>query len=317
MFGKFLKLAGVFVVTSALLMGSQKALAAEVRGTGPEAAFTVPMGAVSIPAGGELWFAFSYAGDGSQILVDVGGNPHLTTFAVWTPANVQTRSLNQSVTPVGAGGVNSYTRNADQIWNGSFKTKGTYYVVVDQSALAPGSFQLTVTGNGVYGAGQPMPSLTSSTAPAPAVNPAATPLAAASSAAMAAPAATMVASGASPEDAITGARGWVTTSPGTVTWYAFQYYGDNSNNPQVMIHMFVYPSAAATYAVWTPANLQTMASGQSVTPVGVGSASPNNSNDLVWSGSFNTAGTYYVVVTHSGPGGYNLHITESGATFQH
>jgi hypothetical protein len=315
MLGKLLKLAGVLLVAGSLLVGAGPTLADEAPGTGPELAFSVPAGTVSIPAGGELWFAFSYIGDGSQILVDMGGNPQLTTFAIWTPAQVQTRSMNQSVTPIGKGGFNTYTSNPDQVWNGSFNAKGTYYVVVDQDSSAPGSFQLTVTGSGVYAAGQPMPSSSAVGAPVLAANAVAESAPVAAAASVPTPAISTVASGSGPNNAITAAKGWVTTTPGATTWYAFQYYGDNLTNPQVTIHMLVYPSAAASYAVWTPANLQTTLSGQSVTPVGLGSASPNNANDLVWSGSFNLAGTYYVVVTQGEPGGYNLQITDSGVTF--
>ena len=309
MWSKILKLAGVLLLAGTLLVSTYPVFAAEAPGTGPELAFTVPTGAVSIPAGGELWFAFGYIGDGSTIVVDMAGNPALTTFTVWTPANVQTRSMNQSVTPIGAGSVMSYTSNPDQVWNGSFNKSGTYYVVVDESSRAPGSFVLTVTGSGVSTAGQPMPSSAAASTPAPAAAAVATP---APSAAVAAPAATVtstVASGTGPNNTFTGPRGWLTTNPGTSTWYAFQYLGDGS---QRLIDMKVYPSTAASFAVWTKQDLQYIG-----TPVGIGSANPNNANDLLWSGSFNVPGTYYVVVAQSGAGGYNLTIAGSGVSFSH
>ncbi len=328
MFGKLLKLAGVILVASTLLVGAGQVFAAEAPGTGPELAFTVPVGSVSIPAGGELWFAFNYAGDGSQILVDMGGNATTTTFTVWTPANVVTRSMNQSVTNVGAGSVMGYTSNPDQVWNGSFNTRGTYYVVVDQNSSGPGSFRLSVTGSGVSSAGQPMPSSSASAASAeaagaPAASAPVTSTVAAAPAAVApavsAPVTTTVAAGTGPANAITGPKGWVTTTPGATTWYAFQYPGDGS---QVTIHMAVYPSSAASYAVWTPQDLLSSQAGWTISgstsPVGLGSPNPNNGNDIVWSGSFITPGTYYVVVSQgSTPGGYNLQITGSGVSFGH
>jgi hypothetical protein len=82
--------------------------------------------------------------------------------------------------------------------------------------------------------------------------------------------------------------------------------------------MQVYPVAAAGFAVWTPQNLQTMRGGQVVSPIGLGSVNPNKANDLIWSGSFLTPGTYYVLVAQNGPpGGYNLQITGSGVNFAH
>jgi hypothetical protein len=334
MFGKVLKLAGVLLVAGTLLANTGPVLAAEAPGTGPETAFSVPAGMVTIPAGGEHWFAFSYAGDGSQIYVDMGGNwlwpghrRRATQFTVWTPANVQARSIGQAVTPVGAGDVNSYTSNPDQVWSGSFNLPGAYYVVVDQYPLATGSFQLKVTGSGVYSAGQPMPSSAAAATPAPAASAVAAPAPAeaapsvsvsmTSTAApgVSAPLTSTVPSGAGPNYAINGAQGWVTTVPGSTTWYAFQYAGDGS---QVTIDMQVYPSTTASFAVWTPANLQAMQAGQSVTPIGAGSANPFNANDLLWSGSFNTSGTYYVLVAQSAaPGGYDLRITGSGVAFGH
>ncbi len=332
MLRKLFELAGAFLVAGALLVNTGQVLAAEAPGTGPETAFTVPAGTVSIPAGGELWFAFSYAGDGSQIYVDMGGNfqwpghrRFLTQFTVWTPANVQARSMNQAVTPVGAGTVNSSTSNPDQVWSGSFNLPATYYVVVDQNPLTSGSLQLKVAGSGVYGAGQPMPFSAAAATVAPAPNAVAAPSPAGAAPGVSAPVTSTTtpgvsapvtgtaASGAGPDAAIDGSLGWVTTTPGSTTWYAFQYAGDGS---QVTINLQVYPSTTASFAVWTPANLQTMQAGQGVTPVGAGSANPYNANDLLWSGSFNTRGTYYVPVAQSAtPGGYNLRITGSGVSF--
>jgi hypothetical protein len=134
-----------------------------------------------------------------------------------------------------------------------------------------------------------------------------------------APVTSNVATGTGPNNAIIGGKGWVTTRPGATTWYAFWYAGDGS---QITVHMFVYPSSAANYTVWTPQNLQAylasyVVSG-STSPVGIGSANPNNGNDIRWSGSFITQGTYYVVVSQGRtPGGYNLQITGSGVAFGH
>ena len=173
MFGKFLKLAGILLVASILLSQTGVALADEAPGTGPETAFSVPDSQVTIPAGGELWFAFNYLGDGSKITVDMSGDfqspthqTPLTQFTIWTPAEVQKRALHETVTPVGAGAANTYGYNPDMIWTSNFNARGTYYIVVDQSSQRSGSFHLTLTGSSVTPAGQPMAS--SGTAPSPA-----------------------------------------------------------------------------------------------------------------------------------------------------
>jgi hypothetical protein len=234
--------------------------------------------------------------------------------------------MNQSVTNVGAGSVMSYTSNPDQVWNGSFNTKGTYYVVVDQNSSGPGTFRLSVTGSGVYTAGQPMPASSPAAPAAPAAAapaasaPMTTTVTAAPTAvapAASAPVTSTVAAGTGPANAITSPKGWVTTTPGATTWYAFSYLGDGS---QITVHMFVYPSSAASYTVWTPQDLLSSQSGWtlggSTSPVGIGSPNPNNGNDIMWSGSFITSGTYYVVVSQGKtPGGYNLQITGSGVSF--
>ncbi len=142
--GKRAIVASVLLVAAVVLLRASVAFASAAPGAGPELAFTVPSGAVSIPAGGELWFAFNYAGDNSQIYVDLSGNPGATTFTIWTPGNVHARSLRQSVTPVGGGAVNSYTSNPDQVWSGSFNAQGPYFVVVNQSAQASGTFELAL-----------------------------------------------------------------------------------------------------------------------------------------------------------------------------
>ena len=353
---RYAKLVGFFVVATMLILGSRLVFAAETPGTGPEAALTVPSGTITIPAGGELWFAFNYIGDGSQIVVDLAGNPQSTTFTIWTPGNVRNRSLNQVVTPVGAGAVNTYTGNPDQVWVGSFVAKGTFYVVVDQNALSGSTFQLKVTGSGVYDAGEPMTSASAS--PTPTVTASATEIPIATWIALAAsmpiptwiapatatpmptiaaatPATNTAPSGSSPATARSAPSGWITTVAGTSTWYAFQYAGDKS---QIVIDMQVYPANAASFTVWTPQSFPTGQLGQVAIPVGAGSPkaipdNPNalacrpgagfgffpcrpnlgNANDLIWSGSFNFPGTYYVIVDQSGlPGGYNLTITGTG-----
>jgi hypothetical protein len=320
-------------------------------GNGPDTALSVPGGWVTAVQGANTWYAFGYAGDKSQILIDMQVSPAgAATFTVWTPQNAQGWRQGQIVTPVGAGSPNplngsnplqcqpvggssllqcpSQSPNQnDLVWSSNFNSPGTYYVVVAQSG-PPGGYDLTVTGTGVTTAGTPAQAPATAALAAQATSTPAPALGAA------APATSTLPSGAGPDSARSAPSGWVPTVQGAKTWYAFGYAGDKS---QILIDMPVSPANAATFTVWTPQNAQGWRQGQTVTPVGAGSPNPLNtsrlpcqpvsgssllqcgpspnisSNDLVWSGNFNRAGIYYVVVAQSGPpGGYSLTITGTG-----
>jgi hypothetical protein len=105
--------------------------------------------------------------------------------------------------------------------------------------------------------------------------------------------------GTGPDDALTPGGDWQPLGAGESRWYAFQYTGDSS---QVEIRMEVVPAESAAFAVWTPEEIQRWKLGLKVEPVGRGSADPFAAGTLLWSGSFPTAGTYYVVVEHAGSG---------------
>jgi hypothetical protein len=86
---------------------------------------------------------------------------------------------------------------------------------------------------------------------------------------------------------------WLSLSAGESPWYAFQYAGDGS---QVKVQLQVVPEGSAGFLVWTPELIERWALGHRVEPVGRGSDDPFAEGILTWSGSFTTAGTYYVVV---------------------
>lgn len=120
--------------------------------------------------------------------------------------------------------------------------------------------------------------------------------------------------GTGPDTALAPAKGWVPLAVGQRIWYAFQYLGDNS---QITIDMAFSPSNSVSFGVWTPQDLKNWAAGQGEHPVGRGSANSHvNGGDLVWTGSFFTPGTYYVVVDQTGPAPSNflLNITGSGVS---
>jgi TolB protein len=66
--------------------------------------------------------------------------------------------------------------------------------------------------------------------------------------------------------------------------------------------MEVAPAESAAFAVWTPEEIRRWELGLEVEPIGRGSPDPLAPGTLAWSGSFVTAGTYYIVVEHAGSG---------------
>ena len=63
------------------------------------------------------------------------------------------------------------------------------------------------------------------------------------------------------------------------------------------------------FAVWTPDEARQLALDSTTQPVGRGSEDDSLGGDQVWAGNFNTGGTYYVVVTQTGPVPANYQLT--------
>ena len=109
---------------------------------------------------------------------------------------------------------------------------------------------------------------------------------------------------------------WLPLDAGESPWYAFQYAGDGS---QVEVRLQVQPEDSAGFVVWTPELIEKWGLGQHVEPIGRGSDDPFAEGTLTWSGSFTTAGTYYVVVEQAdgqpGTSYYLLQIEGDGVSF--
>ncbi len=101
---------------------------------------------------------------------------------------------------------------------------------------------------------------------------------------------------------------WHALPAGQQAWYTFDYSGDGS---QILIRMAA--ANGAGFEVWTPEQFAQYQAGATVDPIGRGSASDIYGGDLIWSGNFNEAGTYHVIVTAgSGQADYALTISGSG-----
>ena len=102
-------------------------------------------------AGESHWYAFNYAGDGSQITVQLQSEPDGSTgFVVWTPDEIYHWGLGEYVEPVGRSSENP-SAGGQQAWAGNFREAGTYYIVVEHTGKEPGVsyYILTVSGDGV------------------------------------------------------------------------------------------------------------------------------------------------------------------------
>jgi len=131
--------------------------AASMAGTGPGEA-RAPTGEwQQLQVGGDHWYAFQYAGDGSQIKIRLQVEPQGSlAFEVWTPEAVRRWGLGLESDPVGRGSTDPY---ADGViaWSGSFQIAGTYYVLVRHVGEGVGYYALEVRGDGVSLAPQSPP----------------------------------------------------------------------------------------------------------------------------------------------------------------
>jgi len=139
------------VVSLVLLASAPAAVARGAAGSGPEDALTPSAEWQSLEPEERLWYVFHYLGDGSQIDIRLEVVPEDgAEFAVWTPEQVERRSLGLEAAPVGRGSADPSTPGV-LAWSGSFNTEGAYYAVVEHSGNQPGSshYRLEIQGDGV------------------------------------------------------------------------------------------------------------------------------------------------------------------------
>jgi hypothetical protein len=295
-----LVLAVLLAVSAVVLPGSSVAFGA-AGGTGPADALTPAGEWKPLAVGQQDWYAFNYDGGDTDVLVRMGVSPNGSAgFSVWTPENVRQWVAGEKPTPIGRGAKGDLYGD-DLVWTGSFKFPGTYYVVVEQTGQAPGFYALNVSGKGV--------SFPPAKAEAAAVAAPAAAKAAPQAKQAAAPvaAAAVAKAGAGPDDALAPTGEWAALAKGQQVWYALPQDGGAS---KILVRMAVDPKNAAGFKILTPEQVRLWAAGQTYDPVGRGAASAAFGDDLVWTGSFKTPGTHYIVVEQTGPnaGGYKLSV---------
>jgi hypothetical protein len=120
--------------------------------------------------------------------------------------------------------------------------------------------------------------------------------------------------GSGPGTAMSPSDGWVQLANGEKQWYAFRDEGDQSS---ISVRMNVTPGDRAFFEVLTPEQVNKWANGETFDPVGAGTKNADLGDDLYWTGSFVSSGTYYVVVTsrNFGDSQYTLSINGDDVSF--
>jgi TolB protein len=135
-----------------LLAGSITATAAvAAQGTGPDDALVPSSEWQPLNVGDSYWYAFEYAGDGSQIQVRLEVEPAESAgFQVWTPGEIERWRLGLEANPIGRGSVDPSAAKV-LVWSGNFNEVGIYYVVVEHAGNQPGTsyYLITISGDGV------------------------------------------------------------------------------------------------------------------------------------------------------------------------
>ena len=125
------------------------------------------------------------------------------------------------------------------------------------------------------------------------------------------PSSTPIGAGAGPASALSVPTVAQRLASGQRIWYAFRYAGDNS---PIEVKMQVTPPGAASFAIWTPGDVQRWVQGNPESPVGRGAPKADTPGELFWTGAFSGSDIYYVAVDQTGPytGSFTLQVSGSG-----
>lgn len=112
-------------------------------GTGPGDALAATGEWMTLQPGAARWYAFT-TDSGTKVQVRLASMPtNGCKFSVWTDDNIREKNNTGVDKPVGRGATNKGSGD-DQMWTGSFKTGGKYYVKVEQAGQAPAYCMLQI-----------------------------------------------------------------------------------------------------------------------------------------------------------------------------
>ena len=249
------------------------------------------------------WHAFTYDGEEEQITIRMNLSPSDSVgFKLLTPEGFRKWMETGEIECTGCGSENEFDP-ADLIWSGSFNTPGTYYIIVERTAVknGPGYYALSIEGDGVY--------LLTPAEAAPAGK-GASALAAVAEAP--APAPTEAKAGTGPADAVTATGEWMPLDVGQSIWFAFRYESDASDRSGINVSMDVSPDSGANFSVYTPEQIRLLGLGEEVSPVGRGAENEFAAGDLSWCGCFVDPDVYYVKVEQAGSEAANFALRVRG-----
>lgn len=272
----------------------------------------------AIPANGNVWFRFDYnATDRTIATITLpNANNGKLGFEVWTPDSVNNVFDNK---PIGRGSLVGVACNSDDsssqgtcvsndlTWTGAFASSGTFYIRVLNSSSDVMNVTLRISGVGVS---MGTPAIQSDNMPTTLSNPIAlpvTPIQPASSAPIA-PAMTSIQTIDDPARAVSIDNQPHLIAANSATWFSFNYGGTSLDpRPTKVVSLVNGFKSGVRFEVWTADHMLDWWDGQK--PIGQGTGgnvdcgtnqpSDNGtcqSNDLTWTGAFNTGGTYYVRV---------------------
>ena len=102
-----------------------------------------------------------------------------------------------------------------------------------------------------------------------------------------------------------------TLLPGVRADYRFDYLGDGS---QIKVALDGADPNAVTLSIYTPAQLEAVRRGETVTPIGRGM--PSRDHSLFWAGGFKVPGVYHAFVENrsAAPITYRMDISGDGVS---
>lgn len=228
----------------------------------------------SIAPSTSTWYRFEYAGDHSQVTVSlVNAKGTGVGFEVYTPTQ-----MNKwwDTDPIGVGS----PQDNDLVWNGNSHEGGTWSILVINKNPGTTTYQLVVNGKGVTFAPptvtQPVPA---PVVPQPSVSPSTNALPTQARAVDASPQVIL---------------------PNSTLWYTF--YNDGTRD-QMIITLVNGSDEHLRMHIHTPSQIVTW---WDTDPIGQGN---KKGADLIWNGSSNEAGNWYVEVMNDNTYAVGFQVT--------
>lgn len=259
-------------------------------------------------------------------------------FKVYSSVEIEEWQNSGNLNAVGMGSrLNEVTFNTKDekklVWTSRSEASQHYYVIVENARSVPGYYEIEITGSGVAFPHQPAAETDANSADEQAA-PTETVSAETgaqeevfeeSEALETAPASPASAEGGTgPEDALPPPEAEVTLEPGEKRWYTYMYYRDAGKPATQVISLLKMPiEGTISYEVWTTDTVRQWVNNEKINPIGVGTPInygvdyPKDPNILVWVGSAEAGGRYYIIVENESdqPASFSLTVTGTNISY--